>query len=169
MMRPTLARISSAASGLRFCGMIELPVVNLSESFTKPNCDDDQITSSSAKRLRCMAQRLAALSVSRMKSRSETASSELAVGRSKPSAFAPSSSRSIGVGRAGEGGGAERAFVEALARILEAAVVAAEHFDIGEQVVAEGHRLGVLQVGEAGHDGRDFGLGRGARGPAAGS
>ena len=31
-MRPTLARESSAASGLRFCGMIEEPVVNLSDS-----------------------------------------------------------------------------------------------------------------------------------------
>ena len=30
-MRPTLARTSSAASGLRFCGMIEEPVVNLSD------------------------------------------------------------------------------------------------------------------------------------------
>ena len=27
MMRPVLARTSSAASGLRFCGMIEEPVV----------------------------------------------------------------------------------------------------------------------------------------------
>ncbi len=27
MMRPALARTSSAASGLRFCGMIEEPVV----------------------------------------------------------------------------------------------------------------------------------------------
>ena len=34
-MRPVLARTSSAASGLRFCGMIEEPVVNLSDS-----CDE---------------------------------------------------------------------------------------------------------------------------------
>ena len=32
-MRPTFARTSSAASGFRFCGMIELPVVNLSDKF----------------------------------------------------------------------------------------------------------------------------------------
>ncbi len=86
--RPTLARTSSAASGLRFCGMIEEPVVNLSESRMKLNCAELQITSSSAKRERCIAVSAAALSVSMMKSRSDTASSELAVGRSKPSAVA---------------------------------------------------------------------------------
>jgi hypothetical protein len=45
-----LARTSSAASGLRFCGMIDEPVVNLSDSFTKRNCGVDQITISSASR-----------------------------------------------------------------------------------------------------------------------
>ena len=50
----------------------------------------------------------AAASVSSTKSRSETASSEFAIGRSKPSAFAVMS-RSIGNGGAGERGGAERA------------------------------------------------------------
>ena len=54
----------------------------------KPNPADDQMTISSAKRERWTAQRLAAASVSMTKSRSETASSEFAVGRSKPSAFA---------------------------------------------------------------------------------
>ena len=52
---------------------------------------------------------------------------------------------------AGEGGRAERAFVHALAAIGQAAAVAAEHFDIGEHVVAEGDRLCRLQMGEAGH------------------
>ena len=47
-----------------------------------------QSTISSAKRDRCTAQIAAAASVSSAKSRSETASSELAVGRSKPSASA---------------------------------------------------------------------------------
>ena len=36
VMRPVLARASSAASGLRFCGMIELPVVKASERRMKP-------------------------------------------------------------------------------------------------------------------------------------
>ncbi len=95
MMRPDLARTNSAASGLRFCGMIDEPDVNLSESLTKLNCADDQMTISSAKRERCTAVRLAAASASTTKSRSETASSEFAAGRSKPSAFAVMS-RSIG-------------------------------------------------------------------------
>ncbi len=88
MMRPVLARTSSAASGLRFCGIIEEPVVNLSDSLTSPVSGDDQITISSASRDRCTAVIDAAASVSIAKSRSDTASSELADGRSKPSAFA---------------------------------------------------------------------------------
>jgi hypothetical protein len=88
MMRPGFARTSSAASGLRFCGMMEEPVVNLSESFTKRNWLVDQMTISSASRDRCMEQMAQALSVSRTKSRSATVSSELRVGRSKPKAFA---------------------------------------------------------------------------------
>ena len=56
MIRPGLARTSSAASGLRFCGMIEEPVVNLSDSRMKPNCAVDQSTISSASRDRWTAQ-----------------------------------------------------------------------------------------------------------------
>ena len=57
-----------------------------------------------------------------------------------------------GEGGSGEGGGANRAFVEALARVGEPSAVAAQHFHVGEQMMAEGHRLGRLKVGEAGHD-----------------
>ena len=53
MMRPTLARVSSAASGLRFCGMIELPVVKASDSEMNRNGAEHQITISSARRDRC--------------------------------------------------------------------------------------------------------------------
>ncbi len=49
LMRPVLARTSSAASGFRFCGMIDEPVENLSERRTKPNCGVDQMTISSAR------------------------------------------------------------------------------------------------------------------------
>ena len=87
-MRPVFARTSSAASGLRFCGMIEEPVVKRSESETRPTSGEHQITISSAKRDRCTAVIAAADNVSSTKSRSETASSEFAIGRSKPSAFA---------------------------------------------------------------------------------
>ena len=75
--------------------MIEEPVENLSDNRTNENCADDQITSSSESRDRCIAQIEAAESVSRIKSRSDTASSELAIGRSNPSASAVIS-RSIG-------------------------------------------------------------------------
>ena len=53
---------------------------------------------------------------------------------------------------AGERRGAERTFVEARARIGEAATVARRHLDIGEQMVPEGHRLRRLQMGETRHD-----------------
>ena len=153
-----MARTSSAASGLRFCGMIELPVVKASLSRMKPNASLDHSTISSAKRDRCVPASAAAARNSIAKSRSDTASSEFAAGRSKPSAAAVAS-RSIGKRGAGERGGAERAFVEAPAAIGEAAAVAPEHLDIGQQVVAERHRLGDLQMREAGHHGIGMRLG----------
>ena len=70
--------------------------------------------------------------------------------------------RSIGKAGAGQRGGAERAFVHAHRGVGEAPAVAVEHFDIGQQVVAEGDRLGGLQVRKAWHDrvGVRFGLGK---------
>src|SRR6516165_7247255 len=53
MMRPVLARTSSAASGLRFCGMMEEPLVNRSESAIRPTSGEHQTTISSAKRDKC--------------------------------------------------------------------------------------------------------------------
>jgi hypothetical protein len=84
VMRPVFARVSSAASGLRFCGMMELPVVNASDSRMKPKGLLHQRIISSAKRERCMAQIAQADRYSSAKSRSDTASSELSVGPSKP-------------------------------------------------------------------------------------
>ena len=84
MIRPGFARTSSAASGLRFCGIIDEPVVNASDSWIKPNLSVDQMTISSAKRERCVAQIEAADRNSTAKSRDETASIALAIGLSKP-------------------------------------------------------------------------------------
>ena len=56
-----------------------------------------------------------------------------------------------GEARAGKRRGAERAFVEALARIGEPSPVAGQHLDISEVVMAEGDGLRRLQMGEAGH------------------
>ena len=90
-------------------------------------------------------------SVSRAKSRSETASSELAVG--------PVEAQRLGghlaVDRersAGECRGAERTLIEPRACIGEAAAVAGQHLDIGQEMMTERHRLGRLQVREPRHD-----------------
>ncbi len=55
--------------------------------------------------------------------------------------------------RAGQGGGAQRQAVHAAAAIGQALGVAAEHFGVRQQVMAEGDGLGDLQVREARHDG----------------
>jgi hypothetical protein len=55
MIRPAWPRTSSAASGLRFCGMIELPVDQASGSLTKPKGCEAQMMISSASRDRCSA------------------------------------------------------------------------------------------------------------------
>src|SRR5271157_577033 len=87
-MRPTLARASSAASGFRFCGMIEDPVVKASDRRTRPKPVLIQRTISSANLEIWVAQMVAAAMASRAKSRADTLSSELAVGAEKPSAVA---------------------------------------------------------------------------------
>ena len=92
------------------------------------------------------------------KSRSDTASSEFAAGRSKPSAAAVACAVDRKRG-AGERRGAERAFVEPAPAIGKPAAVAPEHLDIGQQVMAEGHRLGDLQMRVAGHHCVGFRLG----------
>ena len=150
MMRPVLPRTSSAASGLRFCGMIEEPVVNLSVSLTRPTSGEVHITISSAKRDRCTEAIDAA---------AKRLHREVAVGhgveriRRRP-VEAERLRRHVAVERkrrAGERRRAERHFVEALARIGKTAAVARRHLDIGQQMMAEGHRLRRLQMGEARH------------------
>ena len=149
-MRPVLARTSSAASGLRFCGMIDEPVVKRSESATKPNCGVAQSTISSAKRERCTAQIEAAESASSAKSRSATE-----VERVRRRAVEAERLRGrLAVDRergAGKRRRAERRFVQPLAAIGEAAAVARKHLDIGEEMMAEGDRLRALQMREARH------------------
>ena len=118
---------------------------------TKPNCGVDHSTSSSARRDRWIAVIEAAARNSSAKSRSDTASIELRAGRSK----AKARGGRVAVDRkagAGQRGGAERAFVEPRAGVGEAAAIAPEHLDIGQEMMAEGDRLGRLQVGEARHD-----------------
>ncbi len=112
--------------------MIEEPVEKASESRTKPNCGVVHSTISSAKRDRWVAQIAAAL---------ERLEGEIAVGDAveriggRP-VEAERLRRHLAVDRkrgSGERRRAERAFVEALARVAETAGVARQHLDIGER------------------------------------
>ena len=58
---------------------MEEPVEKRSDKVTKRNCAEDQITNSSAKRLRCIAQIEATDRNSNAKSRSLTASSDIII------------------------------------------------------------------------------------------
>ena len=144
--------------------MIELPVVKASDSRMNRHGAEHQITISSARRDRCIAEIAAAARNSSAKSRSDTASSELAVGRSKPSASR--GHRAIDrKRRAGQRRAAQRALVQPAAAVGKPPTVAVQHLDIGQQMVAERHRLRGLQMGEAGH--RIRGMRRGTVGQRA--
>ena len=139
-------------------GIIELPVENASATRTNPNRGFDHHVTSSASRLRWTIPSAIAAIVSIAKSRSETASSEFAVTPSKPS----SRGRGLAIERvagAGQRARTERRDVEPRARIGQPATVALGHLDVGEQVMGEQHRLGRLDVGRAGQDGRPVTLG----------
>src|SRR5918993_5310811 len=86
--RGALARSSSAASGFFFCGMIEEPEAQASETWQKPNSSEDQSTISAPSRERCVAHVAAADRKSSTKSRLETASIELGATEAKPSSRA---------------------------------------------------------------------------------
>ena len=99
-------------------------------------------------RLRCMAQIEAEDRNSSAKSRSLTASSEFAAGRSKPSASAVICPVD-GEGRSGQRRRPQGGFIHARARIADTGQVTAKHLDIGHHVVAPCHRLRGLQMGKA--------------------
>ena len=80
MSRPDLPRASSAMSAFFFCGMIDEPVANASSSSTQPNSCEVQSTTSSPSRDRCTPISAVTKRNSATKSRSATASIELANG-----------------------------------------------------------------------------------------
>src|SRR5262245_57466274 len=77
--RPVSPRTISATSGFRFCGMMEEPEVNSSSSWIKENSEEDQITTSSAKRERLVMTMAQALKNSTTTSRLEVASIEFSL------------------------------------------------------------------------------------------
>ena len=131
--------------------MIELPVENWSDRRMKPNCSHAQMTISSASRDRCTASIEPAARNSRAKSRSETASSELAHGRAN---FKASAVIRLSIGNEVPASAAapKRAFVQPRAAVGQPPAVAPQHLDISQQVMAESHRLRRLQVSETRHD-----------------
>ncbi len=149
-MRPVLARTSSAASGFRFCGMIDDPVVNLSVSRTKPHCGEVQLHDllgeprqmhggdrRRGQRLeREVAIRHGVERIGGRPRKAEVARRRLPVDRE---------------GRAGQRRRAQRTFGKPLGGVGEASPVSAEHLDIGKQMMAEGDRLRGLEMGETRH------------------
>ena len=150
-MRPVLARTSSAASGFRFCGMIDEPVVNLSDSRTKPHCGEVQFTISSASRDRCMAAIDAA--AKRLEREVAIRDGVERVGRGPLRSRAPCAvmSRSMGKEVPASAAAPSGHSASRLAASAKAAPVAAKHLDIGKEMMAEGDRLRGLEMGEARH------------------
>ncbi len=136
-----MARTSSAASGLRFCGMIELPVVKASLSAIKPNAslDHKHDLLGKARQMRAGERR-----------RGEELDREIAVGDGiervgRRAGRSRARRRWLAVDRkrgAGERGGAERALVEPPPAIGEPAAVAPDHLDIGQEMMAEASPAG---------------------------
>ena len=140
--------------------------MNLSDRRTKPNCGEHQSTISSASRDRWVAQIAAAASTSSTKSRSATASSELRIGRVEAELLR----RRVAVDRKGGAGERRGPSGHSLSRRRASAkrpAVAGQHLDIGEAMMAEGHGLGRLEMGEARHDGRGMRRAPWRRAPAA--
>ena len=156
MTRPALARTNSAASGLRFCGIMDEPVVNLSES--SPGRPAATSTARSPRQIATGAPRRSPpRQASPARSRDPTrhrASWQPA--DQTASAFA-GIARSSGNEVPASAAGSERRLVEPAARISKPTAVARRHLHVGQEMMAEGHRLSGLQMGKAGHDGRRIG------------
>ena len=150
-MRPVLARTSSAASGLRFCGMIEEPVVKRSESVDEAELrrrpEHDLL--GEARQVHGADRGRGRAPPARNRGRRRRRANWRSAGRSR----APSRSSRGRSGTRCRRAPPRRAGIRSAAcGIGEAAAVARQHLDIGEQMMAEGHRLRALQMREAGHD-----------------
>ena len=138
-----------------------------SSSTAQPNSRDAHRQISSPRRDRCTPTIAATNRNSATKSRSLTASIELAIAPVKPS----SSGDGLRVereGGAGQGSGAQRRQRGSDVPVGQPVEVAAEGVGVLGQLVAEGHRLGVLEVGEARARGSGCAPRPGRSGPARG-
>ena len=114
---------------------------------------------SSANRLRWTIASAAAARNSTTKSRSDTASSELA----RDPVETELAGGRVAVERVagpGQRAGAERRDVGPAPGVGQPAAIALEHLHVGQQVVGEQDRLGGLDVGRPGHDGLAVALGQ---------
>ena len=136
------------------------PVVKASESFTKPNDGDAQITISSASRDRCVDAMVAADKIFQREIARAHRIERIAHGMVEAERMGCLLAVDR-IGRARQRSRTERGFVHPRARIGKAARIAREHFHIGEAMMPEGHGLRGLHMGEARHDG--FGMRLGLR------
>ena len=145
-------------SGFFFCGMIDEPVDQPSSRTAQPNSRDAQRQISSPRRDRCTPTIAATNRNSATKSRSLTASIELAIAPVKPSSRATacgSSSRAEPARAPAPSGDSAGPDVP----VGQPVEVAAEGVGVLGQLVAERHGLGVLEVGESGRGAVDVRLG----------
>ncbi len=152
MIRPALARMSSAASGLRFCGMIDEPVVNWSRQVTNRNCAEHHSTISSASRDRCVAP-IAHAEEAPPRNRGPTPHPANCASAGRSRAHCAVASRSIGKDVPASAAAPKGDSLMRAPRIAQATAIATEHLDVGEEMMSEGDRLRRLEMGEARHDG----------------